>query len=122
LREHLAAGGTVEALGERLMTAIAAVVPVLPVPLVAKALGEGAASRDELLARVEALVGGLTTVGAVLKLPPQGLSAAMEEGLAPLIRRGLVSKELQPAASERALLRFYAASVPDIGVAAAPQT
>ena len=44
LRAHLAAGGTVEALGERLMAAIAAVVPVLPVPLVARALGDGAAA------------------------------------------------------------------------------
>ena len=122
LRDHLAAGGTVEALGERLMAAIAAVVPVLPVPLVAKALGEGTASRDELLARVEALVGGLTAAGAVLKLPPQGLGAALDEGLAPLIRRGLVSEGLQPVAAERALLAFYAASVPDIGVAATPQT
>ena len=122
LREHLAAGGTVEALGERLMAAIAAVVPVLPVPLVAKALGEGATSREELLARVEALVAALTAAGAVLKLPPQGLGAILDEGLTPLIRRGLVSEGLQPVAAERALLRFYAASIPDIGVAATPQT
>ena len=113
LRAHLAEGGTVESLGERLMAAIAGVVPVLPVPLVARALREGAASREELLARVEALVERLIRAGAVLKLPPQGLAAALEEGLVPLIRRGLVTEALQPVASERALLDFYAASVPD---------
>jgi glycerol-3-phosphate O-acyltransferase len=113
LREHLAEGGTVEELGDRLMAAIAAVVPVLPVPLVAKALGEGAATREELLGRVEALVERLRSAGAVLKLPPQGIEAALDEGLVPLIRRGLVTEALQPVAAERALLEFYAASVPE---------
>lgn len=114
LRAHLAAGGTVESLGERLMAAIAAVVPVLPVPLVAKALGEGAASRDELVARVEALIARLREAEAVLKLPPQGLAVTVEEGLTPLIRRGLVREDLQPVAEGRALLAFYAASVPEV--------
>ncbi|MDX5349462.1 MAG: 1-acyl-sn-glycerol-3-phosphate acyltransferase [Paracoccaceae bacterium] len=113
LRAHLAAGGTVEALGERLMAAIAAVVPVLPVPLLARALGEGAASWEELSGRVEGLVTRLLAAGAVLKLPPQGMAATLEEGLDPLIRRGLVTESLQPVASERALLAFYAASVPE---------
>ena len=113
LRTHLAEGGTVEELGERLMVAIAAVVPVLPVPLVAKALGDGAATREELLGRVEVLVERLKLAGAVLKLPPQGIPAALDEGLAPLIRRGLVTEALQPVAAERALLDFYAASVPE---------
>lgn len=114
LRAHLAEGGTVERLGDRLMAAIAAVVPVLPVPLVAKALGEGAATREELLGRVETLVERLTLAGAVLKLPPQGISAALDEGLGPLIRRGLVTETLQPVVAERALLDFYAASVPEV--------
>jgi glycerol-3-phosphate O-acyltransferase len=122
LRAHLARGGTVEDLGVRLMAAIADVVPVLPVPLVARALGAGAATRDELRGRVEALVEELTTAGAVLKLPPQGLDMVLEEGLAPLIARGLVTDELQPVASEIDLLRFYAAAIPEPDVAATPQT
>jgi glycerol-3-phosphate O-acyltransferase len=113
LRAHLAAGGTVTDLGDRLMSAIAAVVPVLPVPLVAKALGAGAASREELVGRLEALVQKLSAAGAVLKLPPQGMQAVLEEGLGPLTRRGLVGDDLQPVATGRALLDFYAASVPD---------
>ncbi len=114
LRAHLAEGGTVESLGDRLMAAIAGVVPVLPVPLVARALGEGAATREELLGRVEALVERLNRAGAVLKLPPQGISAALDEGLGPLIRRGLVTEALQPVVAERAILDFYAASVPEV--------
>ncbi|WP_135449166.1 1-acyl-sn-glycerol-3-phosphate acyltransferase [Tabrizicola caldifontis] len=114
LRAHLAEGGTVETLGARLMRAIAAVVPVLPVPLVAKAIGDGAASRDELQDRVATLVARLQAAGAVLKLPPQGLAAILNEGLTPLIRRGLVTEGLQPVATERALLAFYAASVPEV--------
>jgi glycerol-3-phosphate O-acyltransferase len=112
LRAFLAAGGSVEGLGAALMERIAAVVPVLPVPLVAAALGEGAPSREELLARVEALVARLEAAGAVLKLPPQGVERALDEGLAPLIARGLVTPKLQPVAAERAVLAFYAASVP----------
>jgi glycerol-3-phosphate O-acyltransferase len=122
LREHLGAGGSVEALGERLMTSIAAVVPVLPVPLVAKALGDGAASREELGGRVQAMVARLTEAGAVLKLPPAGGASVLDEGLEPLIRRGLVSEDLKPVSKERAVLEFYAASVPDIEVSALPQT
>ena len=122
LREHLAAGGTVEALGERLMAAIAAVVPVLPVPLVARALGDGAASREELGARVQAMIERLREAGAVLKLPPVGGASVLDEGLEPLIRRGLVTADLKPVAGERALLEFYAASVSAISVAAPPQT
>ena len=122
LRAHLASGGTVEGLGDRLMAAIAAVVPVLPVPLVARALGDGAASREELDLRVKALIRQLQAAGAVLKLPPMGGASVLDEGLEPLIRRGLVSADLKPVPAERALLDFYAASVPDIGVAALPQT
>jgi glycerol-3-phosphate O-acyltransferase len=109
LRGHLAVGGTVEGLGERLMAAIAAVVPVLPVPLVAQALGQGAGSRAELADRVTALIDRLTLAGAVLKLPPTGVEAVLDEGLGPLIARGLVTEGLQPVAAEAALLAFYAA-------------
>jgi glycerol-3-phosphate O-acyltransferase len=112
LRAHLAAGGSVDSLGTRLMGAIAAVVPVLPVPLVAQALGEGAASREELHERVEALVARLAAAGAVMKLPPQGLDKLLDEGLVPLIARGLVTEALQPVPAERALLEFYAAAIP----------
>lgn len=122
LRDHLAGGGTVEALGERLMAAIAAVVPVLPVPLVARALGAGVASREDLQARVQEMIGQLQAAGAVLKLPPAGGASVLDEGLEPLIKRGLVTSDLIPVPEQRSLLEFYAASVPDLTIAAPPQT
>ncbi|MCX7288467.1 MAG: 1-acyl-sn-glycerol-3-phosphate acyltransferase [Rhodobacterales bacterium] len=122
LRAFLGAGGTVDSLGARLMAAITEVVPVLPVPLVARALGEGAATRAELRERVEGLVQQLSRAGAVLKLPPQGIDTVLDEGLTPLIARGLVTSALQPVVAERKLLDFYAASVPEPSVAAMPQT
>ena len=112
LRAFLAEGGSVEALGGRLMAAIAQVVPVLPVPLVAHAFGAGAASREALQERVEALITRLAQAGAVLKLPPQGIDGVMAEGLGPLMARGLVSEQWQPVPGQEAVLAFYAASVP----------
>jgi glycerol-3-phosphate O-acyltransferase len=114
LRKYLSEGGTVEELGAQLMSAIGAVVPVLPVPLVAKALGAGAASREELAGRLADLVARLEISGAVLNLPTAGgPEAILSEGLDPLIRRGLVGETLQPTERNRDLLDFYAAAVPD---------
>lgn len=95
------------------MTAIGAVVPVLPVPLVAEALGQGASSRDELIGRIEVLIERLKAAGAALKLPTT-IESVLQEGLDPLIKRGLVSKDLKPVANEVDLLAFYAASVRQI--------
>jgi glycerol-3-phosphate O-acyltransferase len=114
LGAHLAAGGTVDDLGRRLMAAIAAVVPVLPVPLVARALGAGASSRAELLQRIEALMARLAAAGAILRLAPEGTEAILAEGLEPLIRRGLVGPDLMPMPAGRALLDFYAAAIPEV--------
>ena len=115
LRAFMAEGhaAPVEALGQRLMERITGVVPVLPVPLVAAALGQGAASRNDLLMRVQALTGRLAAAGAVMHLP-EDPAAALEEGLAPLIARGVVTSDLQPVPSGAALLAFYAASVPAV--------
>lgn len=104
----------VAALGALLMQRIAAVVPVLPVPLVAAALGAGADSRADLTARVQALAGRLAAAGAVLKLPPQGIDRLIDEGLTPLIARGIVTADLRPVPAEADLLAFYARAVPDV--------
>src|SRR5690606_22819055 len=102
-----------EALGERLMESIGKVAPVLPVPLVAAALGHGAASREELLGRVQDLTARLAAAGAVMQLP-EGAEAALEEGLAPLLARGFVTSDLRPVPSQAALLAFYAAAAPSV--------
>ncbi|MDP3261834.1 MAG: 1-acyl-sn-glycerol-3-phosphate acyltransferase [Tabrizicola sp.] len=114
LKRLLAEGGDVETLGERLMAAIAKVVPVVSVPLVARALAEGPASRDELRTRVLGLIARLEATGAVLKLPPQGIEAVLAEGLTPLIARGVVNEAMQPVPGQEALLAFYASSVPTV--------
>lgn len=104
-------GAPVEALAARLMAAIARVVPITPVPLVAAALAAGPADRAALLAEMTRLAEALQAADAVLRLPPQGLAATLDEGLTPLIRRGLVTDSLQPLPEGRAVVDFYAAPV-----------
>ena len=123
LRDHRAAGGDVEGLGARLMAAITRVVPVLPVPLLAAVLAEGGVTRADVEGRVAAMIARLDVVGAVVKLPPQGLEMTVSEGLAPLIARGIVREDLHPVPEKAAFLAFYAAPVQQVlEVSAARQT
>ncbi len=110
LRRFLADGPRdVEALGASLMAAIAAVVPVLAVPLVAAAVLQGGDAPLE--ARVAALAARLQAEGAVLKLPPSGLAQTVAEGLAPLVARGILGPDGGVLPAGLPLLRFHAASV-----------
>ena len=110
-------------LAAHLMASIEAVVPVLSVPLVAAALQGKPADKAALLQAMRTLVTRLEAAGAVLKLPPQGIEAALQEGLAPLIARGLVWDNLSIAPDALGVVGFYAASVwQRLGNAAAPQT
>lgn len=96
------------------MAEITKVVPILPVPLVAAALLDGVVDRGALSLRLVELQAALVAVGAVLKLPPQGLEVALREGLAPLLARGLVVEAdggLACAPTGAAMLAFYAAPV-----------
>ncbi|KAF0173827.1 MAG: glycerol-3-phosphate O-acyltransferase [Rhodobacteraceae bacterium] len=113
LRAFLAAtpDSPTEALGAHLMAEIEKVVPVLSVPLVAAALQEAPADRAALLAAITRLTDALQAGGAVLKLPPQGLQAALTEGLEPLVKRGLIGEDLRPSPGSQPLLAFYAAPV-----------
>lgn len=104
-------GATTDALGQHLMAAIGHVVPVLPVPLVAAALRQGPASYEALVAVVGELLAGLERVGAVLKLPPQGLDATVREGVAALTSRGLIGSDFRVAAGAQPIIDFYAASI-----------
>jgi len=115
LRAALAKGMTTEGLGAHLMAEIARVVPVVPVPLIAAALAQGPASRAELAERIAALAVRLVAEGAILQLAPQGMARTLDEGLAPLIGRGIVTEgpggTLTPAGDGARLLQFYAAPV-----------
>ncbi|MFN3938813.1 MAG: 1-acyl-sn-glycerol-3-phosphate acyltransferase [Gemmobacter sp.] len=117
---------TPEALADRLMAGVRAVVPVLPVPLVAAALiRDGAVPKEALAGHVAALRASLADRDAVL-LAPEG-SECM--ALTPLVARGIVvdtPEGLRPAAGAERLLAFHAAPVLQIVDAAAasasPQT
>jgi glycerol-3-phosphate O-acyltransferase len=114
-------GATTETLGMRLMADIAAVVPVLPVPLVAAVLMQGVVTRAALPGRVQAMVDALAGQGAVMRLPPQGMTQTVIEGLEPLIARGLVHEGPEGlTVADAAMVGFYAASLQ--GIAATPQT
>jgi glycerol-3-phosphate O-acyltransferase len=102
----------IEALGARLMSGIMQVVPVLPVPLVAAALMDGATTRADLAVRMDGLIAALDAVDAILRLPPQGMGQTIREGLEPLISRGIVQDAPDGLRIRDAdILGFYAASV-----------
>ena len=76
---------------------------------------------------VTAITPAIYEAEAVLKLPPQGVEQALDEGLTPLLRRGIVTADLRASAESAAVLAFYAAPVwqalhPEAENAATPQT
>jgi len=102
---------TTEALGQHLMAAIGAVVPVVPVPLVAAALARGPRDFAGLVAEVEAMQVALLACGAVLKLAPQGTAATVQEALDVLQGRRLVGADYNVCDGAQPMLDFYAASI-----------
>lgn len=112
-----------EALGAALMARIAKAVPVVPVPLVAAALTQGATTRARVEEAVAMMTERLRSRGASLRLPPEGV---VDAGLAPLIGRRIVTEGaegLTPLPEGAALLAFYAAPVLQrLEDAATPQT
>ncbi|MDP3959148.1 MAG: 1-acyl-sn-glycerol-3-phosphate acyltransferase [Pseudorhodobacter sp.] len=115
LRDYLARpGASTEGLGAVLMAEVAQSLPILPVPLVAAVVAGGPVLRSELGLRLAELVARLQVLGAVLKLPPAGLDAALTQGLAALEARGILRSGplgLEPDPAKAALLAFYAAPV-----------
>ncbi|HYM48663.1 MAG TPA: hypothetical protein VES91_09280, partial [Burkholderiaceae bacterium] len=110
--------GEVSALGRHLMDQIGRLIPVLPVPLVARVLlaaKDGAAlSELEIKSHVGAQVEQLQARGAHVYVPRSDWDYAVGAGLRMLTLRHLVneSKGLYSAnASETALLMYYARSI-----------
>ncbi|MDP2085803.1 MAG: 1-acyl-sn-glycerol-3-phosphate acyltransferase [Gemmobacter sp.] len=110
-----------EVLGAQLMAGVRAVVPVLPVPLVAAAVQDGGAEA-ELPARVAGLVATLQAAGAVLALP-DAEADWVAPALAPLLARGMIRRDggLLRVADAR-LLAFQAAPVQQVLDAVAAKT
>ena len=122
----------VAALAERVMTAIAAVVPVLPVPLVATVFvrePDRALTELELKVRVHALMDELERAGARIHVPRHDREYAISVGLRMLVLRHAVDERdglLHARPEELALLSYYAGSIGHLfpegvrAVAAAP--
>jgi glycerol-3-phosphate O-acyltransferase len=107
----------VAALGQHLMAQVGALVPVLPVPLVATALlvdPQRALSLLELKAAVGERVTALQARGAQLYVPRQDWDYAVDAGLRMLTQRHLVDERdglFVPRQGELPLLRYYANSI-----------
>ena len=116
--------GEVARVGQLLMARIGAVVPVLPVPLVATVLlrdPQRAYSPLELKAEVHALIDRVEAAGARVYIPRHDREYAIDVGLRMLTLRRLVDERdglLRPVADELPLLRYYAHSIEHIRRAA----
>ena len=108
--------GDTEALGEELMRRIDAVMPVLPVPLLARMLLEVEAPlpRDALERQWNARLRALEAGDAVLHVPRGNPAYALENALRLLRDRNLLEETdagIAIAPAERELFAFYAASI-----------
>lgn len=107
----------VEALGDELMRRIGAVVPVLPVPLLAATLqrADSPLSELELKSAAQTLKTGLEAAGAHLYVPRHRQDYALGVALSMLRLRGLVAQDkagLYAVAPEQEdLIAYYANSI-----------
>jgi len=101
-------------LGSALMARIAAVTPIVPVPLVAHALRDGARTAQALEAAVHSRIARAERVGAGIHLAREDLAYTIEAGLRTLMERGFVERDGDAlAVTERgvSVVDYYAASV-----------
>jgi glycerol-3-phosphate O-acyltransferase len=106
--------GGVEGLARALMARIGAEVPVLPVPLVARALllADAPLSREALDTRIAAMLEEAPR--AHLHLPRDDLAYAIRFGITVLRKRGMIEERrgaFSVIEAERPLLTYYAASI-----------
>jgi glycerol-3-phosphate O-acyltransferase len=107
----------VAALGQHLMAQVGALIPVLPVPLVATVLlREAGRSRSmlEIKSAVSELVLTLQARGAHLYLPRGDWDYAVDAGMRTLVLRHMVDDDAglyRAVPAELALLRYYANSI-----------
>ncbi len=102
--------GATVALADELMDRIARVVPVVPVPLVARALLAGAATTQTIAAQIAADIAALP---ATTRRPQRDAADLAADGLAILHRRELISGETEFRIEEgqRPVLAYYAGSI-----------
>jgi glycerol-3-phosphate O-acyltransferase len=105
-----------EELGRELMSAIGAMVPVIPVPLVASVFLEAEEPLSELEIKARALraIEELEAAGAQVYIPRRDQDYAIEAGLRMLTLRHLVEEKdglYAARPEERRLLGYYAGSI-----------
>ncbi|MBY4894860.1 1-acyl-sn-glycerol-3-phosphate acyltransferase [Rhodobacteraceae bacterium N5(2021)] len=103
-----------EALGRALMSRIAAVTPIVPVPLVAHALKGGARTSQALKAAVQDRVDRASARDTGIHLAREDLDYTIEAGLRALMERGFVERSGDAlTVTERgvSVVDYYAASV-----------
>lgn len=105
-----------ERLGETLMAAIGAIIPVLPVPLVATVFLQAGEPLSELEVKVRAfrLMTALQAVGARVYIPRRDQDYAIVAGLRTLVERHFVAEKdglYTACPEERLTLAYYANSI-----------
>lgn len=103
-----------QALGSELMTRIAKVMPVTPVPLVAHALKDGARSVVALDALIRRQISHAKATGATIHIPRDDIAYTIEAGLRALIERKMVTRtgdRLDLSKNGEKIIAYYAASV-----------
>ncbi|MEL7543832.1 MAG: 1-acyl-sn-glycerol-3-phosphate acyltransferase [Pseudomonadota bacterium] len=106
-----------DALAEQIMADIGAIVPVLPVALVASALQHtetDGVTAFELKGRIFRLIDELEHAGAHIHIPRHDLDYAIDVGLRMLTLRGIVTADdglIAPNPEEQKLLSYYANSI-----------
>ena len=107
----------VRLLAGKLMRAVSAVIPVVPVPLIASVFAENPEkkfSKQEISAAVQKLSRRLEKRGAYIHIPRSDWAYTRRVGLRTLILRHLVSEEdrlYRAVPEEMKTLRFYANSI-----------
>lgn len=107
----------IEKLGEKLMSGIGAVIPVLPVSLIATVFlqaGPGKLSELEVKSRAFTLIKTLEKTGAHVHIPRKDRDYAVSSGLRMLTLRRLVVEQdglYSAHQNERLLLQYYANSI-----------
>ena len=107
----------VDLLGRKLLEEVGAVIPALPVSLVARALAEAQGmplTGFELKGRVFDLMNALEQAGHYVHVPRRDRDYAIDVGLRMLVMRRIVEADdagYRAAASETALLSYYANAI-----------
>ncbi len=102
------------ALGSDLMDRIGAVMPIVPVPLVAYGLEKGANTRPGLRQAIDDAMAAAQETGAVLHIPRDDVAYTMEVGLRALIERKMLTEtdgQFHLTEEGQAIARYYANSI-----------